>query len=44
MLSGGLEVTEERLPPGTYADVVPFGAKEQKALEKLLHPAKITQP
>ena len=42
MPSGGLEVTEERLPPGTYAEVAPFGAKEQKALDKLLRPAKIT--
>ncbi len=44
MPSGGLEVTEERLPPGTYAEVAPFGAKEQKALDKLLRPAKITLP
>ena len=44
MQSGGLEVTEERLPPGTYAQVGPFGAQEQKALEKLLRPAKITLP
>lgn len=42
--SGGLEVTEERLPPGTYAEVGTFGAKEQKALDKLLRPAKITLP
>ena len=42
--SGGLEVTEERLPPGIYAEVAPFGAKEQKALEQLLRPAKITLP
>ena len=42
--SGGLEVTEERLPPGTYAQVAPSGAKEQRALEKLLRPAKITLP
>jgi yecA family protein len=44
MSSGGLEVTEERLPPGTYAEVGSFGAKEQKALDKLLRPAKITLP
>lgn len=44
MPSGDLEVTEERLPPGTYAQVAPFGAKEQKALDKLLRPAKITLP
>ena len=44
MSSGGFEVTEERLPPGTYAEVAPFGAKEQKALDKLLRPAKITLP
>lgn len=42
--SGGLDVTEERLPPGTYAQVGPFGAQDQKALEKLLRPAKITLP
>jgi yecA family protein len=44
MPSGDLEVTEERLLPGTYAQVAPFGAKEQKALDKLLRPAKITLP
>ena len=44
MQSGGLEVTEERLPPGTHAKVGPFGAKEQKVLDKLLRPAKITLP
>jgi hypothetical protein len=44
MPSGELEVTEERLLPGTYAQVAPFGAKEQKALDKLLRPAKITLP
>lgn len=44
MASGGLEVTEERLPPGTYAQVATFGATEQKAMEKLLCPAKITLP
>jgi yecA family protein len=44
MSTGGLEVTEERLPRGTYAEVAPFGAKEQKALDKLLRPAKITLP
>lgn len=44
MQSGGLEVTEERLPPGTYAEVGPFGATEKKALDKLLRPAKITLP
>lgn len=44
MQSGGLEVTEERLPPGTHAEVGLFGAKEQKALDKLLRPARITLP
>lgn len=44
MSSDGLEITEERLPPGTYAEVGPFGAKEQKALDKLLRPARITLP
>lgn len=44
MSSGGLEVTEERLPPGTYAQVAPFGAAEQKALDELLRPARITLP
>lgn len=39
---GGLEVTEERAAQGTYAEVAPFGTKEQKALDKLLRPAKIT--
>jgi len=42
--SGGVEVVEERLPPGTYAEVGPFGAKEQKTLDKLLGPAGITLP
>lgn len=42
--SGALEVTEERLPLGAYAEVAPFGAKEQKSLEQLLRPAKITLP
>ena len=41
---GDLEVTEKRLPPGSYAEVAPFGTKEQKALDKLLRPAKITLP
>jgi yecA family protein len=41
---GGLEVTEERLPQGIHAEVAPFGAKEQKALDSLLRPAKITLP
>lgn len=44
MSPGGLEVTEERLPSGTYAEVGPFGAQEQKALDKLLRPARITLP
>jgi len=44
MSSGSLEVTETRLSPRSYAEVTPFGAKEQKALDKLLRPAKITLP
>lgn len=44
MRLGGFEVTEERLPPGTYAQVAPFGPKEQKALDRLLSPARITLP
>ena len=44
MRSGGVEVTEMHMPPGTYAEVRPFGAQEQKALDKLLRPARITLP
>lgn len=42
--SSRLDVAEERLPTGTYAQVGAFGAKEKKALDKLLLPAKITLP
>lgn len=44
MQSGGLEVTEERLPAATYAAVARFGAQEKKVLEKLLHSTQITLP
>ncbi len=40
----GLTVTEKHLPSASYAQVAPFGAKERKALERLLRPARITLP
>ncbi len=44
MPSDGFEVTEEQLAPGTHAQVATFGPKEQKALDRLLSPARITLP
>ena len=44
MRSGSVGVIEERIPPGTSAQVGSFGIKERKALEKILRQATIKLP